>query len=130
MDRALRFWGVLHAPGSQGTPESSALQQREPTGLRQLWLSSIGPALAYKQGKCLLVPKLLRKPAAPSQRPKAQECVLIFLPSFISGSIHSVNQPCLWGPAPDTRLCAKCRGFSKVRVDAGGRRLPLGEGRA
>lgn len=81
-------------------------------------------------GKCLLLPTLLKKPTMPSECPKAQESLLIFLPSSISGSTHSVNQPCGWGPAPDTWLSAKEGGFSKVRVDPGGRQRPLGEGRA
>lgn len=114
-------------PGNPGTFHSSA--KRTPWTQAALVVQHWPQACLQAREKlaCTHAPEEARR-AKPS--PKVQECDLIVLPSSISGSIRPVNQLCLWGPAPNTRLRAKCRGLSKVRMDAGGRRLPLGEGRA
>ena len=125
---ALRFWGSPQAAGSQGTLESSILQQKEPTGLRQHWLSSTGLGLTDMRGTYLLLPMLPRKSAVPSECAKAQECLLIFphssiwMPQFSDSILPAGAQ---------ARHQAECQGgVSKVRADPGGRQWPLGEGRA
>lgn len=121
---ALRFWGSPQATGSQGTLESSTLQQKEPTGLRQHWLSSTGLGLTDMRGTYLLLPMLPRKSAVPSECAKAQECLLIFphssiwMPQFSDLTLPAGAQ---------ARHQAECQGgVSKVRSGSWGQAVASG----